>query len=587
MKHSITLRSAAPSSSSSIKNSTPSSSSSSSPAAATHPTTPIRSESGSTHEKSKSDQKPPIWWSNLIFFISVHLIGLYGAIGVSPIEKISKQTILLTILSWQLATFGITIGYHRLWSHKSFKASIGLRWCLSFLGCLGFQGSIKWWVLRHRLHHRWTDSEFDPYNSKKGLFFSHMGWIFRKPKYEKLKLIDQTDLNQDPVVRFQHKYYVPMSIFMGFILPYLLSEMVLKSNRESRLDGLIWAGFVSRILIWHFTFLINSFAHYYGERSFDLDISARSNFLLALFTGGEANHNYHHVFPKDYRNGPDSLDWDPSKWIIYLLHRYTSLIPKINYTESSEVEEVRQRVLKITSSKRKDGGRPSKFEDIHQISLLSSSSSSSSSSSDHEPEDSPSSTETSEYNPKRRADRAATTTTPAPPKPTLPRWKRDEMLIKLVDYHQHHHYLSSSSSTPVKKPSQLRILVIDNYLVDVTQYFRSATHPGGNRILERFQLDLTSLDRLESLLNSTPSSATTTTTITTPPPPTTTTTTTTTKGIKSDSLEPLLDTFTEFERFKESIRFGDCSLQFRFEFNVHSSVAWIKMKNLRIARLVP
>jgi stearoyl-CoA desaturase (delta-9 desaturase) len=113
-----------------------------------------------------------------------------------------------------------------LWSHKSFKASIGLRWCLSFLGCLGFQGSIKWWVLRHRLHHRWTDSEFDPlvlfslslsfffkkkhvadlcflffifsYNSKKGLFFSHMGWIFRKPKYEKLKLIDQTDLNQDP-----------------------------------------------------------------------------------------------------------------------------------------------------------------------------------------------------------------------------------------------------------------------------------------------------------------------------------------------------------------------------------------------------
>ncbi|OAV89076.1 hypothetical protein PTTG_28817 [Puccinia triticina 1-1 BBBD Race 1] len=303
-----------------------------------------------------------------------------------------------------------------------------LRWLLAFLGCLGFQGSIKWWVLRHRLHHRWTDSEFDPYNSKKGLFFSHMGWIFRKPKYEKLKLIDQSDLNQDPVVRFQHKYYVPMSLFMGFVLPYILGEWVLKSNRHSRLDGLIWAGFVARILIWHFTFLINSFAHYYGERAFDLDISARSNFLLALFTGGEANHNYHHVFPKDYRNGPDSLDWDPSKWIIYLLHRYTSLVPKINYTDSREVEEVRQRVLKLTSSRRRDG-RASKFEDIHQISLLSSSSSSSSDRDDGEDAAGSGECSTATTTTKRRGGRAART--PAP----VPRWKRDEMLAQLAAYH--------------------------------------------------------------------------------------------------------------------------------------------------------
>ncbi|KNZ60028.1 hypothetical protein VP01_1624g4 [Puccinia sorghi] len=509
-----------------------------------------------------TEQPPPIWWSNLFFFVSVHLVGIYGTIYISPIHKISWQTLLLTILSWQLATFGITIGYHRLWSHKSFKAATPLKCFLSLIGCLGFQGSIKWWVLRHRLHHRWTDSQFDPYNSKNGLFFSHMGWIFRKPKYEKLKLIDQTDLNQDPVVRFQHKHYVPLSIFMGFILPYLLSGYVLNCNRQSSLDGLIWAGFVARILIWHFTFLINSFAHYYGERSFDLDISARSNFLLAVFTGGEANHNYHHVFPKDYRNGPDSLDWDPSKWIIYLLHRYTSLVPKISYTDSREVEQVRRRVLEITSSRRKDG-RPSKFEDIHQISLLSSSSSSSDTEPDQE------GTDVEGCNPTRRADREATLT-----RRRIPRWKRDEMLIKLIEYHRDLMARSSSRCSeggmePVKRPSDLRILVIDNYLVDVTQYFRSASHPGGNRILERFQLDLRCLSDLPFLLNSNNDSP--------PPPPP-----------PPHLLLPdhPLASRTHFDRFMDQITFKDCLDEFSFDLNTHSSVAWMKMKSLRIARLI-
>ncbi|KAI9600095.1 hypothetical protein KEM48_000311 [Puccinia striiformis f. sp. tritici PST-130] len=505
--------------------------------------------------KTNTQQQPPIWWTNLIFVIRVgpsdrNLWGIF----ISPIDKISSTTLIMAILSWQLATFGITIGYHRLWSHKSFKASTPLKWFLSLIGCLGFQGSIKWWVLRHRLHHRWTDSEFDPYNSKNGLFFSHMGWIFRKPKYEKLKLIDQSDLNQDPVVRFQHKYYVSLSLFMGFILPYLSSEYILRSNRHSRLDGLIWAGFISRILIWHFTFLINSFAHYYGERHFDLDISARSNFILALFTGGEANHNYHHVFPKDYRNGPDNLDWDPSKWIIYLLHQYTNLVPKINYTDSSELEQVRQRVLKITSSKRKDG-RPSKFEDIHHISLLSSSSSSSSSS-DLELENDQTKNIT------RRTDPRTTKL-----KSTIPRWKRDEMLMKLIDYHQSLRTSTpvdeqiQSLSEPVKRPKDLRILVIDNYLVDVTQYFRSANHPGGNRILERYQLDLSYLNELEGLINHL-------------------------KNPQDILHNQLFNPFTDFEEFKSRIGFIDCSHEFTFDINTHSSFAWIKMKSLRIARLI-
>lgn len=515
-----------------------------------------------------SSANPPVWWSNVIFFVAVHLIGIYGAVFISPFHKVSRPTIVLTVISWQLATFGITIGYHRLWSHKSFRASPGLRIILSLMGSLGFQGSIKWWVLRHRLHHRWTDSEFDPYNSKKGLFFSHMGWIFRKPRYEKLELINRSDLDHDPVVKFQHKHYVPISLFVGFILPHLLSEFVLRCNQNSSLDGIIWAGFVSRIMIWHFTFLINSFAHYYGDRHFDLDISARSNFLLAIFTGGEANHNYHHVFPKDYRNGPAYFDWDPSKWIIYLLHRYTNLVSKLNYTDPVEVEQVRQRVLKITSSRRKNG-RPSHFEDIHHISLLSSSSSSSS---DIEAE-----IDGEEmYNLARQCHLGLQLSESLKPK-VIPRWPKDEMLFKLLDYHENSstfQHIKSNQGLELmvrmrEKASKLNILVIGSYLIDITNYLNSAQHPGGNQILRKFQLNLTCLEELRTFIDQSAIS-----------------TINETNQIDREKKGPLLSLYSDFDQFKDLIQYNDCYEEFMFNLNMHSNLGVRKMKGLRIAKLI-
>ena len=89
------------------------------------------------------------------------------------------------------------MGYHRLWSHKAYKARLPLRILLAFLGTIGFQGSIRWWVQRHRLHHRFTDTDDDPYNATRGFYFSHIGWIFEKPFYRKLKDIDMRDLDKD------------------------------------------------------------------------------------------------------------------------------------------------------------------------------------------------------------------------------------------------------------------------------------------------------------------------------------------------------------------------------------------------------
>lgn len=288
---------------------------------------------GSAVAKAKAS---PVWWSNAILFCSIHVLAC-SAVLFRPVDW---RPYFLCYLNWQLATLGITIGYHRLWSHRSFTARAPLRLALAIMGTMAFQGSIKWWVIRHRLHHRYTDTDSDPYSATRGLFHSHMGWIFVKPFYPKIKYIDQTDLNADPIVRFQHKYFQVLSISYGLILPAVVGKWWF----DDAWMGLLWGGVVARIAIWHCTFLINSLAHYIGDQFYSTDVSARGNFVLAMLTNGEGFHNYHHAFPCDYRNGIKPLDWDPTKWIVYVLHRYTTLIPSIRKISAKDIDRARARV---------------------------------------------------------------------------------------------------------------------------------------------------------------------------------------------------------------------------------------------------
>ncbi|KAI0050568.1 hypothetical protein FA95DRAFT_1555494 [Auriscalpium vulgare] len=265
---------------------------------------------------SPATQSKPVavWWSNAVFFLAAHVAAACG-LYLRPPSTVPRATLIMTILLWQIASFGITIGYHRLYSHRAFRASFGVRLVLSFLGAMAFQGSIKWWTLRHRLHHRFTDDEeHDPYCATRGLLYSHVGWIFYKPKYEKLEFIERDDLEADPVVQFQHRYYVLLALFFGFVIPTLLGWTWGDAN-----GAFIYGGFVSRLLIWHCTFLVNSLAHWDGLQPYTDENTSRTNLVLALLTAGEGNHNFH-AFPHDYRSGPAILDWDPSKWVIALLN---------------------------------------------------------------------------------------------------------------------------------------------------------------------------------------------------------------------------------------------------------------------------
>ncbi|THH03899.1 hypothetical protein EW146_g10319, partial [Bondarzewia mesenterica] len=208
-------------------------------------------------------------------------------------------------------------------------ASLAVRLLLAILGTIAMQGSIK----------RFTDdNEHDPYSATRGLFFSHVGWIFYKTEYKRMVLIDRGDLEHDPVVRFQHNNYVPLAIIFGFVLPTALGFFW-----GDPWGAYIWGGLVSKLLIWHCTFLVNSLAHWDGLQPYSDDNTSRTNLhqILALLTAGEGNHNFHvrsawqdfpvsnrvdyqasqHAFPHDFRAGPSFFDWDPSKWVILALNR--------------------------------------------------------------------------------------------------------------------------------------------------------------------------------------------------------------------------------------------------------------------------
>ncbi|PWW76962.1 hypothetical protein C7212DRAFT_278864 [Tuber magnatum] len=282
--------------------------------------------------------KGDIWWSNALGFLAAHFFVLlswwYPAVS-------GWKTYTLLLFNWQVGMYGITIGYHRLWSHRSFTASTPLRIFLAGIGTLGFQGSIRWWVVRHRLHHRYTDTESDPYSAANGLFFSHVGWIFYKTKYPKLPLVQKEDLDSDPVVAFQHRYFLELVFLTCVALPTAMGHFWL----DGAWEGLLYGGIIPRVMTWHCTFLINSMAHYIGRQEYTIEVTARGNLLLAMLTQGEGNHNFHHAFPSDYRNGFKSTDWDPTKWIIALMHTFTSLVPSVHTTPDREVERAKSRAI--------------------------------------------------------------------------------------------------------------------------------------------------------------------------------------------------------------------------------------------------
>jgi stearoyl-CoA desaturase (delta-9 desaturase) len=214
--------------------------------------------------------------------------------------------------------FSITAGYHRLFAHKSFEAKWPLRLLVLIFGAGAFENSVLMWTSEHRRHHKHTDHEEDPYDITKGFFHAHIGWLLFKlnpsPPFDNV-----LDLQKDRLVRWQHRHVHLLAVFVGFILPTLLG--FLWHGWSGALGAFLISGVARVVVVQHCTFFINSACHTLGRQPYSTRCSARDSLLLAFFTFGEGYHNYHHEFQHDYRNGVKAWQFDPTKWLIWLLSK--------------------------------------------------------------------------------------------------------------------------------------------------------------------------------------------------------------------------------------------------------------------------
>ncbi|MGZ6565041.1 MAG: acyl-CoA desaturase, partial [Solirubrobacteraceae bacterium] len=263
----------------------------------------------------------------MIFTIPPAALVLAGSLAWGG--ALHWQDLLVLALTYLLTGLGITVGYHRLFTHRSFKTTRTLRTLLAVLGSMAVEGPVIEWVATHRKHHRFSDHSGDPHSphvdcapgwrgALRGLGHAHVGWMMRgedmanPARYAK-------DLLADPDLRFISATF-PLWVVAGLAVPFGLG-VALTGSVVGGLTGLLWGGAVRVFLLHHVTFSINSLCHFFGQRPFATGDQSRNLAWLAPLAFGEAWHNNHHAFPTSARHGLGRWQLDPGGWLITALER--------------------------------------------------------------------------------------------------------------------------------------------------------------------------------------------------------------------------------------------------------------------------
>jgi stearoyl-CoA desaturase (delta-9 desaturase) len=267
-------------------------------------------------------------------------IANLGAVIVPFVAFIAAVTLLWNrIVGWHdlvalavmylLAGFGVTVGFHRMLTHRSFQTSKPLEYLFAVLGSMSVQGPVIHWVADHRKHHAHADDEGDPHSphvgvgkgfkgALRGLLHAHVGWLITEQgraarrKYAK-------DLMEDPGMRWINRHFVAI-VLAGLVLPGLIG-LALTGTVAGFLTGVLWGGLVRIFLLHHITWSINSVCHFFGKRRFATDDHSTNVFWLALPSFGEAWHHNHHAFPRSAVHGMGRFELDPSAWLIAVMER--------------------------------------------------------------------------------------------------------------------------------------------------------------------------------------------------------------------------------------------------------------------------
>lgn len=229
-----------------------------------------------------------------------------------------------------LTTLGVTIGFHRLCTHRSFHTPAAVRFLFAAAGSMAVQGPVITWCAEHRRHHLHADTKNDPHSPHmgehgswgdglwatiRGAFHAHVGWLFG-PRSRGLGRYSK-DLRRDPVLVAVDRQF-PLWVLAGLLLPAVIGGAITQSWRGAVL-GLLWGGFVRVLVVHHVTWSVNSICHLWGTRPYDSGDESRNNAILGYIGLGEGWHNNHHAFPSSARHGLRWWELDASYWIICAL----------------------------------------------------------------------------------------------------------------------------------------------------------------------------------------------------------------------------------------------------------------------------
>ncbi|XP_044761325.1 acyl-CoA Delta-9 desaturase-like [Coccinella septempunctata] len=238
-----------------------------------------------------------IKWFNVFFLFFVHLYAFKVYFSIRPEHF---PMVCWAIFFGSIGGFGVTGGAHRYFTHKCYKATFPLRVLLMLAYTSAGQNTLFDWVRDHRVHHKYSETDADPHNSRRGFFFAHCGWLMMKKHPDviiKGKTVDCSDVLADPVVRFHQKYFWPLRIFLCFVLPTIIPMYFWGWDLQTSFDS----SFGKWVTLLHCTWSVNSVAHMWGTKPYNKDIHPAETKVVSFLSMGEGWHNYHHTFPWDYK----------------------------------------------------------------------------------------------------------------------------------------------------------------------------------------------------------------------------------------------------------------------------------------------
>jgi sn-1 stearoyl-lipid 9-desaturase len=263
-------------------------------------------------------------WTMIIALIIFHI----GAICAFLPGLFSWQAVGVAVfLHWLTGGLGITLGWHRLLSHRSFQVPKWLEYFFALCGTLALQGGIIWWVGLHRHHHLHSDEDVDHHDSKKGFLWSHVRWMcFEIPAESDIPRFTK-DISDDRFYQFLNNYFFPLQVVLGVIL-YAIGGW----------PFVFWGVFARLVIVYHCTWLVNSATHKFGYRNFETTDNSTNCWWVAITTYGEGWHNNHHAYQYSARHGMKWWEIDIT-WMTIQVLQFLGLATKVKLVEAGTAKD--------------------------------------------------------------------------------------------------------------------------------------------------------------------------------------------------------------------------------------------------------